>query len=204
MDYIIDVDKSKGGVMMKLTKKVVLGVSIALLSIGITVGCTNLGTNQKPAEKDQVVQVNPNPSQEKFTAKVYFSDQDAMFLVPEEQKIAKDNRSQAELLVDRLIAGPTEKDHGPVIPEGTKLLSLEIVDGIAYVNFSREAKTNHWGGSAGENMTIYSVVNTLTQLPEVDRVQFLIEGEKEESIWGHSYTMEPFEFNKELLDPSHR
>ncbi|MBS4026761.1 MAG: GerMN domain-containing protein [Clostridia bacterium] len=188
---------------MKLTKKVVVVLSIALLSIGLTIGCTNLGLNQKPADKDPV-QVNPNPSQEKFTAKVYFSDQDAMFLVPEEQKIAKDNRSQAELLVDRLIAGPTETGHGSVIPEGTKLLSLEIVEGIAYVNFSREVKTNHWGGSAGENMTIYSVVNTLTQLPEVDRVQFLIDGEKEESIWGHSYTMEPFEFNKELVDPRHR
>jgi spore germination protein GerM len=189
---------------MKLAERIVLGTAVALLFIGLAAGCVNLGSNQKPAEKNQVVQVNPNPSQEKFTARVYFSDQDAMYLVPEEQEIAKDNRSQAELLVDRLIAGPTDKAHHPVIPEGTKLLSLEIVDGIAYVNFSREIKTNHWGGSAGENMTIYGVTNTLAQLPEIDRVQFLVEGEKEESIWGHSYNMEPFEPSREIIDPRYR
>lgn len=188
----------------KLTKKILLVATVGVLSLGLAVGCTGLGSSQKPADKDPVVQVNPNPSQEKITAIVYFSDGDAMYLVPEEVELVKDNRPIAELLVEKLIAGPVNADLGPVIPDGTKLLSLEIVDGVAYVNFSREAKTNHWGGTAGETMTIYGVVNTLTQLPEVEQVQFLIEGEKEESIWGHGYTMEPFDPSEGIIDPQFR
>lgn len=188
---------------MNLTKKILLGAAVTIL-FSLAAGCTNFGVSRQPAEKDLVAIVNPNPSQEEIIAQVYFVDSEAMYLEPEEVAIVKDDRSQAELLVERLIAGPTDAGHGVVIPDGTTLLSLEIVDGIAYVNFSKEVKTNHWGGSTGENMTIFSVVNTLTQLPEIEQVQFLLEGEKVDSIWGHSSTMEPFEYNKEIVAPAYR
>ncbi|MDW7675574.1 MAG: GerMN domain-containing protein [Bacillota bacterium] len=189
---------------MNKGKKVLLVIVTVIVSLGLMVGCTNFGTNQKPADEDPGAIVNPNPGQEQITAKVYFVDADAMYLVPEEVSITKDNRPLAELLVERLIAGPEDPDLGIVIPAEAKLLSLEIVDGIAYVNFSQEIKTKHWGGSTGETMTIYSVVNTLAELPEINEVQFLIEGEKQESIWGHGYTMEPFSPSVEIIDPEYR
>lgn len=184
-------------------KKLVLVSAFLLLTTTFLVGCMGEQV-EKPADETPVDIVNPNPSQEEIVAKVYFSDPEAMYLVPEEIAIVKDNRPLAELLVERLIAGPTKEENGVVIPPETKLISLEIIDGIAYVNFSQEIKTNHWGGSTGENMTIYSVVNTLTELPEIDQVQFLIEGEKEEVIWGHGYTMEPFEYFPDIVAPENR
>ncbi len=187
---------------MKRWKKTIICVIALVFAMSAVTGCFNRGANQKPNEPAEAI--NPNPSQEEVVVKIYFADANAMYLVPEEVTLTKDNRSLAELMVAQLIAGPTVAEHNVVLPPETRLLSLEVVDGIAYVNFSEEVRTKHWGGSTGETMTIYSVVNTLTQLPEVDKVQFLIEGEKEEVIWGHGYTLEPFEYFADVIEPSKR
>lgn len=63
-----------------------------------------------------------------------------------------------------------------VLPPGTRLRDITILDGIAYVDFSREFRDNHWGSLASELDTIYSVVNTLAEFKSVRAVQFLLEG----------------------------
>lgn len=63
-----------------------------------------------------------------------------------------------------------------VLPPGTRLRDIAILDGIAYVDFSREFRDNHWGGLASELDTVYSVVNTLAEFKSVRAVQFLLEG----------------------------
>ena len=77
------------------------------------------------------------------------------------------------------------------MPEGTRLISVDNVDGVAYVNFSRELVDRHPGGSTGELMTIDAVVLSLTELPEVEKVQFLVEGVKLETLAGHMSILEP-------------
>jgi hypothetical protein len=81
------------------------------------------------------------------------------------------------------------------VPKEAKLISVEVVDGVAYVNFNKEFQTKHWGGSAGEAMTLYSITNSLVKLPDIDKVQFLLEGKKQESILGHADTTEPISPN---------
>ena len=70
----------------------------------------------------------------------------------------------------------------PIIPPGTRLLDLKIMDGLAYLDFSREMQDNHYGGLEAEVNTIYSLVQTLTQFPQVKAVQFLIEGQQVKTI----------------------
>jgi len=79
------------------------------------------------------------------------------------------------------------------IPRGTKLLSLSVKDGIAYVNFSEEFRKNHPGGSLGEILTVYSVVNSLTEFPEIKKVQILIGGAFVETLAGHVDLTSPLE-----------
>ena len=169
--------------------------SLILILVLILAGCSS---PNKPSDKDPAV--DPKPSQEKITFILYFGDQQGMSLKSEERTVAK-NGNPAELMVNELIRGPQAQDSVATIPRETKLLSLEITGGVAYVNFSKEIKTNHWGGSAGETMTIYSIVNTLSQLQEIEKVQFLIEGEKQEAIWGHFYTLEPIEPHPDIIAP---
>ena len=59
---------------------------------------------------------------------------------------------------------------------------------LAYVNFSSE---NLHGGSLQEMLLVNQIVKTLTALPGIDQVQFLVDGEKRETLMGHLSTDEP-------------
>ncbi len=128
---------------------------------------------------------------------LYFSTRDAMYLVGEKREVAVEEIYFNT--VAGLIEGPRASDLSPTIPEEVKLLGIEIKDGTASINFNQALIENHWGGSSGESLTVYSVVNTLTQFPDIDRVQFLIEGEKVETLAGHIYLTEPIDRNEDII-----
>ncbi|MBI3990332.1 MAG: GerMN domain-containing protein [candidate division NC10 bacterium] len=93
---------------------------------------------------------------------------------------------EAKEVLTELIRGP-RVDHFPTIPKGTNLLALFIdVEGTAYVDFDLTFQTNHPGGSLGEFLTIYSIVDTLGyNFPEIKQVQILMEGEETPTLTGH-------------------
>ena len=101
-------------------------------------------------------------------------------------------------MLTELMAGPRTHDLWSAIPDDTKLLSVETKGGICTVNFSREYIENSPGGTAAERMAIYSVVNTLTELDGVEKVQFLIEGKKEK-IYTHAVFDEPFSRDESII-----
>lgn len=166
---------------------------ILLLALGVA-GCGKKGgTGQESSSQGP----SANPAPEKVT--LYFGDREAMYLLPEEREVVKGDDSLAAVVIEELIKGPQNTSAVRTIPEGSKLLSVSVEDTVAYVNFSKEFQTKHWGGSAGESMTLYSIVNSLAKLPEIDKVQFLLEGNKEESILGHADTTVPIEPNWDLV-----
>lgn len=79
-----------------------------------------------------------------------------------------------------LLAGPTTEASGDwaitsAIPDGTRLLGLDIADGVASVDLSREFESG--GGSTSMFVRLGQVVFTLTQFPNVQSVRFRIEGQ---------------------------
>lgn len=83
-----------------------------------------------------------------------------------------------------LLDGPSEleTEHTPMksvistaIPEGTLFLGLDIKDGLATVDLSKEFESG--GGSFSMGARLAQVVYTLTQFPTVDRVRFRLDGE---------------------------
>ncbi|HHV79821.1 MAG TPA: GerMN domain-containing protein [Firmicutes bacterium] len=107
------------------------------------------------------------------------------YLIPVTRFIPK-TVSAIKAVVSELIKGPQGlQGLSPTIPAGTKLLGTNLKDGIAYVDFSKELKTKHWGGSFGESITVNSIVYTVTEFPTVSKVQILIAGKKGETIAGH-------------------
>lgn len=94
--------------------------------------------------------------------------------------------SAIKAVVGELIKGPQGLPGlSRTIPQGTKLLGVNLKEGTAYVDFSPELKTKHWGGSAAERITVDSIVLTVTEFPTVNRVQILISGKKAQTIAGH-------------------
>ena len=83
--------------------------------------------------------------------------------------------SLEELVIRQLLAGPLENDKlAPVLPAGTKINKVSFKDGICYVDFSKEFLEGRDGVS--DDVIIYSVVNSLSDIGSVSKVQFWIDG----------------------------
>ncbi len=133
---------------------------------------------------------------------LYFSDMDGEFLVGERRRIMKrdETKEEAKETIIELIKGPKGKLI-PTLPVRTKCLNLKIDDnGIAIVNFNRALIKDHPGGSTGEIMTTYSIVNSLViNFPQIKKVQILIEGRPIETISGHISLRQPIPYNPDLI-----
>lgn len=88
-------------------------------------------------------------------------------------------------LVQMLIDGPKSEKLKSLIPEDTKLIKTEINSGCVTVDMSIEI-LNYTEDNDLKNKMIYSIVNTLTELTEVDSVKFLINGEENDEF-GEEY-----------------
>ncbi len=97
---------------------------------------------------------------------------------------------------------PPESGLFPTIPPGAWLKDINIKDGLAIVDFSQHLKLRHPGGSTGELLTVYSIVNTLTQFPTVKEVQILIEGERVQTLAGHLDISKPLQREGSLIEAS--
>ena len=71
--------------------------------------------------------------------------------------------------------------------EGTKVRQIFVTeDGTAFVDLSKEAVTNHRGGSLDELFAVYAIVNAITvNLPAIKAVQILIDGQEVDTLAGH-------------------
>lgn len=85
-------------------------------------------------------------------------------------------------LMELLIQGPKNEKLVNVIPEGTKVNKIELKNDILYVDLSKEFIENHQGGEELESNTIYSIVNTMTSLTEVNGVKILIDGKTDQAF----------------------
>ena len=143
----------------------------------------------------------PSEAQERFTATLYFADGQADRLVPEERLIVLAGKEPAVAVLEELIEGPEHPAHGRTVPPDVQVLGVEIRRGIAAANFSEELRSSHWGGSTGEILTVYAIVNTLAELPGIEQVQILIAGEKVETLVGHLELGEPLAPDMGLVSP---
>ncbi len=110
--------------------------------------------------------------------RLYFSDSSGRCLVPAERKqyFASEDQMPA-YVVSQLIDGPDEQDQLAVIPEGTALRAVTVEEGLCTVDFSSEFLLNKPATGLAERLTIFAIVDSLTELPQIERVRFLVEGE---------------------------
>ncbi|ATW23911.1 GerMN domain-containing protein [Candidatus Formimonas warabiya] len=133
---------------------------------------------------------------------LYFGNKDATKVIGETRKIpgsADENRDGfIKKVLEKLIAGPQRSDLYRTIPKEVKVQSVEITDGTAFIDFSQEMHTKHWGGSAGESMTINSVANTLTEFDFIKRVKMTVN--KEPLAIENTILEEPVERNESIIE----
>lgn len=116
---------------------------------------------------------------------VYYPDDQGMKLIAVKRAIKTDTSDKYTAAVQSLLQGTNKKGLTTIIPKQTKLKGVKVKGDTAYVDFSQELVRHFSGGSTGEEMLVGSVVNTLTEFPEIKKVQILVEGNSIESLAGH-------------------
>ena len=87
------------------------------------------------------------------------------------------NISLDRLVVEQVLAGPSTTVEGiyPTIDPNTKVVSVLTKDGVCYVNLDNGFLNPVYNVTA--DVAIYSLVNSLTELSNVNKVQISINGE---------------------------
>lgn len=145
------------------------------------------------------------PNQVGRKIKVYFSDSNVMHLVPEYRAMSRDNLQIATTIINELILGPQKNlGHIKVIPDGIEVGDIKVWmadDGeTAIVDLPSKLDGNKMG-STGVLMTLYAIVNSLTDpsnTSNIQKVKFLVDG-KAVDTFGNMELSQPFIRNPAII-----
>lgn len=151
----------------------------------------------KAAEQPSPAGTAPN-SESTMQLTVYHATKDAMYLVPEIHKVPV-NSHPARTAIELLLAGTKNTELVGVMPAGVKLKNVKVKEHIAYVDFDDTLIKKNKGGSAGEILLVGAIVNTLTEFPDIQKVQILVGGKKVETIAGHIDVSEPLSRSEQII-----
>jgi spore germination protein GerM len=138
---------------------------------------------------------------EALTLRLYFPG-DSGRLVAEERQIP--SASGADLLratTAEVLAGPSASNLFAPFPEGTEAGTVFVSEGgIAFVDLVSTRPNPPSSGSRDEMLSVYSIVNSLlANLPEIQAVVLLWNGQQRPSFAGHLDTGRPLTANESLL-----
>lgn len=121
-------------------------------------------------------------SRERVKIRLYFANAEGDRLIETNRTLEysrySTNISMERLVVEQLIGGPSEQVKDKVYPTmnpETKVVGVTVKDGTCYVNLSEYFLTQIYNVSS--DVVIYSLVNSLVELPNVNRVQIAVNGD---------------------------
>ncbi|USG66327.1 GerMN domain-containing protein [Brevibacillus ruminantium] len=147
---------------------------------------------QPPAEQTETPGTSGQPAAEpektKQTITVYYSDDNLMEMIKEQQEIAYaddlDKYKQAITLLEK----PKEKEHFPLWKD-FHYHSVTFDKGTLTID--TDSKNVYNLGSSGEGMAIDALRETLFQFKEIEKIVILVDGKPTDSLMGHVSIDEP-------------
>ncbi len=170
---------------MKVNIKKVICIIMIIVCIVAIIVCFVKNKNEKDINEEYQPQEEISEEQERQTMiSLYFINKTTRKLEPEARLIDVKEliADPYTVIVNLLIEGPKKDSHEKAIPEGTMLINATIEGDVLKLNFSSEFIDNHKGGKEEEEKTIESIVNTVTELTEVNSVKILINGEENQKF----------------------
>lgn len=127
------------------------------------------------ASSDFVDSVSDVNSYEKTEITLYFTDEAGEKLLPEHRSVVHNiNTSLEKMIIEQLIKGPVTDGLNPTLPKDVKLLNVSVNKNVCYINFDSSFLNSTL--EVKDYIPIYSVVNSLTELTTVNKVQISING----------------------------
>ena len=169
-----------------MSKKIILSIIIVLILVGVGIWYFFFYNQNTQSKENQIIpeeEISEDQMRQTIVS-LYFYNNDTKSLASEGRLIDVKEllENPYKRLMELLIEGPQNTNLSKTIPDGTKVNKAEIKGDILYLDLSKEFIENHAGGEEAESATIYSIVNSMTNLTEVNAVKILIDGEENKSF----------------------
>lgn len=168
-----------------------IAILLLVLMTVVLAGCAGDKAPQQQEPKTQAEAQAQQPAVEKVKVTLYFANQNADGLVPVVREIDKPNDMVTALVGE--LKKPNK--NAPVLPEGSDLIYYKTEGETLVLNFNQAFANLQ--GSTGEFISINSLVNTMTELPQYKNVKLLVEGKTLET--GHAIYDKPIARNEGII-----
>jgi sporulation and spore germination protein/immunoglobulin-like protein involved in spore germination len=171
-----------------MTMKLYAGIAIVALAL-VAGGCGSGEAQTAGPVPSTETETTTSEEPGSGTYRVWLTRGEHLFAAWREGPLGKE---PAGVALPLLLQGPSEAEAaagvGTAIPAGTRYLRVEIANGTATVDVSSEYESG--GGSASMFARLAQVVYTLTELPNVERVSFELDGEPVDVFSGEGIVLE--------------
>lgn len=150
------------------------------------------------SDSDFVESISDVNTYEKTQLLLFFAEESGQYLVEENREVVHSvNTSLEKLIVEELIKGPEVAGHYATLPADTKLLNVSLNENICYINFDATFLSNTL--EVNEYLPIYSIVNSLSEISTVSKVQITINGSQDVMFRDTISLNTQFERNLEMV-----
>ncbi|WP_408070640.1 GerMN domain-containing protein [Butyrivibrio sp. JL13D10] len=115
---------------------------------------------------------------EKAELILYFASEDGQELIPVYRSVVyNSNILMQRLVIEQLLAGPNTDLACASLNSQAKINSVSVRDGVCYVDFDSNILTRV--GNVDPKISLYSLVNTICETADVNKVQISVNGSSE-------------------------
>ena len=160
-----------------------VGAFLHVNAVHLRFGETSLsdGGNDLLIELDKLILEDHAINITGLPVKLHYLDSSGQYLLEDERSITAKNFSDAvEEIIQALCHDSATGKGRSALPAGTQFLNAEFndVSKVCTVNLSTEFLDNHSGDEVKDRLALFSIVNSLTRLDDVDTVRIQIEGKR--------------------------
>ena len=176
--------------MEKFKLKIIFGALLIIIAVGGFFLVKWVKENNKTDESigdEYTPQAEISDEQARQTiVSLYFSDKENKELIPEARLIDIKELINLpyEKLMNLLIEGPKNDKLEKIIPKGTKVLRSFMEGDTLILDLTKDFLNYNMEEENSKENLINSIVKTMTELTEVNKVKFLIEGEENDQFNG--------------------
>ncbi|MBI5442116.1 MAG: GerMN domain-containing protein [Deltaproteobacteria bacterium] len=167
------------------------GAGVALLAVWLFGGP---GTPEPP--------ILQPPSSGTAEATLYFADPrwTRLLAEPRALRLPAEGAARVRGLVEALGEGPRQAG-APVLPKAAKVRGVYLArEGVAVIDFDPEIAEVGAGGASGELLSVYALVHTIAaNVPGVQSIQLLVNGQERETLAGHVKISHPLRPDPQLV-----
>lgn len=181
---------------MTFIRKPILLLLLIVFILTAGAGCNgwmnnSQGNSSSPLESSAPISIDPYEKAKETKIVLYFKNEIADFLVPEERTVMQEKKSTEEIIVEELLKGPQGFQKVLIMPPGTDVIDVTRRNDTIFVNLTDDflnpfdlstipgkenvpEEENHQVQLEMKRFALYSIVNSLTYLDGVNQVKIMV------------------------------